>query len=147
MLSNTCKYGIRAVLYLAQNDKENELIGIKRISHDLNIPMPFLGKILQTLAKQKLLNSTKGPHGGFKLARKANKISLMDVVEVLDGLDVFSTCMISLSSCAESHSDKFHCPIHEKYESIKEQTIKLFNDETFSSLLSDVEKSGKRIKI
>ena len=53
MLSNTCKYGIRAVLYLAMNTKKEKKIGIKQISQDLNIPTPFLGKILQSLVKHK----------------------------------------------------------------------------------------------
>ena len=71
MLSNTCKYAIRAVIYLAVNDEDGKKIGIKQISKDLDIPTPFLGKILQSLAKQKLLKSTKGPHGGFSIGRPA----------------------------------------------------------------------------
>ena len=49
MISNTCKYAIRAVLYLAIHEKENEKIGIKKISEDLEMPSPFLGKILQVM--------------------------------------------------------------------------------------------------
>ena len=62
MLSNTSKYAIRAVIYLALFAGKEKKIGIKQISTDLSIPTPFLGKILQTLAKHKLLSSTKGPH-------------------------------------------------------------------------------------
>jgi len=71
MLSNTCKYGIRAVIYLALHNAEEKKIGIKEISSELNIPTPFLGKILQMLAKNKMLISTKGPNGGFGLDRKS----------------------------------------------------------------------------
>ena len=64
MLSNTCKYALRALIYLAKFSKEEKMIGIKKISEDLNLSSPFLGKILQNLVKQKLLVSTKGPNGG-----------------------------------------------------------------------------------
>lgn len=59
MLSSTCKYGIRAVTYIASKSKDNKKIGIKQISRDLDLPTPFLAKILQMLAKQKILSSTK----------------------------------------------------------------------------------------
>ena len=59
MLSNTCKYGIRAVIYIALSNTDKRRIGIKEISKELDIPTPFLGKILQTLVKDKLLVSTK----------------------------------------------------------------------------------------
>jgi DNA-binding IscR family transcriptional regulator len=55
MLSNTCKYAIRALIYLANYAKDNQKIGIKKISEDLKIPSPFLGKILQSLAREKLI--------------------------------------------------------------------------------------------
>lgn len=61
MLSNTCKYALRALIYLANFSKENKMIGIKVISEDLKLSSPFLGKILQNLVKQKLLISTKVP--------------------------------------------------------------------------------------
>ena len=69
MLSNSCKYGIRAVVYLASRHTKSN-IGIKEISGDLGLPSPFLAKILQQLAKHKILNSVKGPNGGFTLKRK-----------------------------------------------------------------------------
>ena len=63
MLSNTSKYAIRAVIYLALFSSDEKKIGIREISKELGLPTPFLGKILQMLAKQKILNSTKGPMG------------------------------------------------------------------------------------
>jgi Rrf2 family transcriptional regulator, iron-sulfur cluster assembly transcription factor len=74
MLSNTCKYAVRALIYLAKFSKEGKMIGIKKISEDLKLSSPFLGKILQNLVKQKLLVSTKGPNGGFALAKHSSKL-------------------------------------------------------------------------
>ena len=72
MLSNSCRYGIRAVVYLASRYSEKNNIGIKEISGVLNLPAPFLAKILQQLARHKILNSVKGPNGGFLSLRNLN---------------------------------------------------------------------------
>lgn len=108
MLSNTCKYAIRAVLYLALNADGDKKIGIKRISKELKIPTPFLGKILQVLAKNKILFSTKGPNGGFSIGKPAKDISLMDIVDIIDGDDNFNACVIGLHSCTIEEKS---CPI------------------------------------
>ncbi|NJO87991.1 MAG: Rrf2 family transcriptional regulator, partial [Chloroflexia bacterium] len=121
MLSNTCKYAIRAVLYLAVNEKDDSKIGIKKISEDLNMPSPFLGKILQVLSKHKILNSTKGPHGGFSLGKKAHDITLLEIVQIIDGLDFFHTCVIGVKVCEHDPSKKDICPFHDKLDPIRDE--------------------------
>lgn len=136
MLSNTCKYAIRAVLYLAINHKEGQKIGIKKISEDLEMPSPFLGKILQVLSKNKLLDSTKGPHGGFSIGKDANEISLLDIVQIIDGLDFFHDCVIGVRICEDDPEKKKLCPFHSEldplrdklYEQFKSLTIGQFRD-------------------
>jgi len=144
MLSQTCKYAIRSIIYIAQNTDNNKKIGLKKISKELNIPAPFLGKILQTLSKKKILLSTKGPNGGFSLYREAKKISLLDIMEVIDGLDYFNTCLIGLKSCSEGDA---YCPTHSKYHPIRQQTYNLFKTETIHNLLSEIENSNGKISI
>jgi len=138
MFSNTTKYAIRAVIYLALNSKDNAKIGIKQISKELGIPTPFLGKILQSLAKHKLLSSTKGPHGGFGLSKKAHEISIMDIIEVIDGLDNFNMCVLGLPTCTENES---HCPIHKNYAGIREQLKTLFQTENIGELVDRIKES------
>jgi Rrf2 family protein len=135
MLSNTSKYAIRATLYLALNARNGEKIGIKKISSELNIPSPFLSKILQVLAKRKLLSSNKGPNGGFSLAKESKKITLYDIVTVIDGNDIFHKCLISMRTC---HEDNTPCPIHQKYEPIRNEVIRLFMEQTIDDLAKDV---------
>ncbi len=144
MLSNTCKYAIRAVIYLALNQEKQKIIGIKVISEELNIPTPFLSKIFQTLAKNKLLISVKGPNGGFGLGRPASKISLMDIVTIIDGTDFFKSCLIGLKSCATS---KKHCPIHATYGPIRDNLQELFKGHTIASLAKELQTSDNRIII
>lgn len=145
MLSNTCKYGIRAVIYLALNNAEEKKIGIKEISSELNIPTPFLGKILQMLAKNKLLTSTKGPNGGFGLGRKAKDITLLNIIEIIDGLSLFEDCLIGLSSCSANSHDEVQCPTHRKFLPISKQIYDLFNTETIQALADEIRDSNGKI--
>ena len=143
MLSNTSKYAIRAVIYLALYAGEEKKIGIKQISKELNIPTPFLGKILQTLAKHKLLSSTKGPHGGFGLGKKAEAISLIEIVDIIDGQDLFKKCMIRLEDCNE----KEPCSAHKKYIDIRKNLQVLFQNEKISDFVEEIKKSDKRVNL
>jgi DNA-binding IscR family transcriptional regulator len=87
MLSNTSKYAIRAMIYLALNAQGDLKIGIKKISGDLSIPSPFLAKILQVLAKHKLLASTKVERWFY--FRDPSRITLFEIVTIIDGNDMF----------------------------------------------------------
>ena len=141
MLSNTCKYALRAVIYLAVNGGEKK-IGIKRISEDLEIPTPFLGKILQVLAKNKILSSTKGPHGGFGIGRKPEDITLMDIIKLIDGMDSFNMCVIGLKTCKEQGKP---CALHDKYSGIREEMKSKFETQTIKSLVDNIKKGKQSI--
>lgn len=144
MLSNTSKYALRAVIYLAINAKEGEKIGIKKIAADLDVPTPFLGKILQTLAKHRLLASTKGPNGGFGLGRPASEIHLMDIVEIVDGQDSFLRCAIGVKYCKEQ---KNPCALHSRYAILRDQMKELFENETVEDSAKEVSNNNKKIII
>jgi Rrf2 family protein len=134
MLSNTSKYAVRAVIYLALNSEQNKKIGIKQISKDLGIPTPFLGKILQTLAKHKILSSTKGPHGGFGMNKKASDISLIDIVDIIDGRDLFTRCLVRLDDC----NSNAPCSMHSKYAEIRMDLLNLFEKQKFAELVDEI---------
>jgi Rrf2 family iron-sulfur cluster assembly transcriptional regulator len=135
MLSNTSKYAIRAMIYLALNAESDKKIGIRKISGELHIPSPFLAKILQLLAKHKLLSSTKGPNGGFALGKDARKITLYEIVTVIDGNDIFDKCLISLRTC---HEEGMPCPVHDKYEPIRMEIKKLFQQQDIDDLAKNI---------
>ena len=145
MLSNSSKYAIRAIIYLALNDEQNK-IGIKQIASNLDIPSPFLGKILQSLVKHKLLESSKGPNGGFCLGKKADEIRLIDIVQIIDGLDFFESCLIGLKSCSELTVNT-HCPTHDKYGPIREKIKELFEQETIGELAEKIKGNKDFIRI
>ena len=135
MLSNSCRYGIRAVIYLASQPKSKGKTGIKKISSDLDLPTPFLAKILQQLAKQKILSSSKGPHGGFSILKDPRKITLLDIVNTIDGFDTFTGCVIHNGSCEGVEKEGKHCPLHKDYEKSRKELIKLFSNRTIQELV------------
>ncbi len=143
MLSNTSKYAVRAVIYLALFSSDGKKVGIKEISGELGIPTPFLGKILQMLAKQKILNSTKGPNGGFNLLSPACDITLMDIVEIIDGKDSFNNCVIRTSAC----SSNTPCSMHDKIAPLRKEMKSIFMTETIADLAAEFKKGKERIRI
>ncbi|MCF8335218.1 MAG: Rrf2 family transcriptional regulator [Bacteroidales bacterium] len=147
MLSNTCKYAIRGTIYLALHEGKNHKIGIKKIAEDLDIPTPFLAKILQNLVKHKILSSTKGPHGGFGLEKDPADISLLEIIEVTDGMDMFYECLIGLPTCRDHDPDFVPCPLNRKFRPISQQLYDLFKEETISNLKEEIEHSEGKVAI
>ena len=108
ILSKSCQYSVRALLYIVVNSQKNVNTDITEIAEELNIPKPYLAKIMQQLAKRGLVRSTKGPKGGFNLSAKEKKLTLLNVIEAVDGLEYFSRCGLGLELC----NNKKPCPIH-----------------------------------
>ncbi len=108
MLSDECKYGLRAVTYLVEINPIKKYMGSKEIAEHLEIPAPFLAKILQKLSKENVISSAKGPGGGFFLTEQNLQKTLMDIVNCLDGKDIFEKCFLGLPVC----NDKNPCALH-----------------------------------
>lgn len=133
MLSNSCKYGIRALVYLASRHTRSN-IGIREISGDLGLPSPFLAKILQQLAKHKILNSVKGPNGGFSLKKKPESITMLDIVKIIDGDNLFKNCLIHDGACSDVRKSRKACPVHDDYSVIRSKIDGLFRNRTIADL-------------
>jgi len=147
MLSNTCKYALRALIYLGRHSEKEKKIGIKQISEELKISTPFLGKILQNLVKEKLLVSTKGPNGGFALARSGKQISLWDIVIHVDGEDFFTNCLIGLEPCASHDQDRPLCPLHYKYSKLRDEIAVFYKETSLQSISDDITKFEDLIRL
>ncbi|OFY63723.1 MAG: hypothetical protein A3H98_06510 [Bacteroidetes bacterium RIFCSPLOWO2_02_FULL_36_8] len=115
MLSQKCKYAIRAILHLATHTGTNEKKNIKVLAGELKIPTPYLGKILQGLVPKNIISSIKGPNGGFFMTEKNLKTPLITIVEAIDGLSFFETCGLGLEECSDTHP----CPIHNDFKKIR----------------------------
>jgi len=138
MFSKTCEYGIRAMIYIAKQSKNNVKVGVKDIAAGISSPEYFIAKILQELTRKGLLLSFKGPTGGFYLDEKALQCSIADIVRAIDGDKIFSGCGLGLDYCSESKP----CPIHHEFKKIREDMSNMLNntklDEFHEKLAKDI---------
>lgn len=104
------------MIYVATLPTEQERVGLKEISKAINSPEAFTGKILQALVRDELLASTKGPNGGFFIAKNPAEIFLSQIVESIDGDMLFTGCALGLEKCSEDHP----CPVHHKFKAIRD---------------------------
>lgn len=142
MLSNTTIYGIRALIYIADNsDNKNEYIPINRLAEDINLSFHFLTKILQKLTRANLLTSYRGPKGGVALVKQPEEISVYEIVKILETKDMFSECILGLPGCG--HTDP--CPFHEEWKPVREHLKETFENTNIRDLAKKLEMDGKRL--
>jgi Rrf2 family iron-sulfur cluster assembly transcriptional regulator len=138
MLSTTCKYGVRAIIYIGQKGSEAQKVNARNIASQLGIPMQFLSKILQIFVRRGLLHSFKGPTGGFYLARDAHEIALLEIIEIIDGAGVFEMCLIGNGTCKSSDVKKERCPVHDGYSAVQKVVVDYFRRETIGNIIDNM---------
>lgn len=142
MLSTSCKYALRAAVYLMANTSELLKAGIKEISAEIQANEHTTGKILQLMAREKIISSTKGPNGGFYISSNAKPIYLIDIVKVIDGVHFFFECGLGLHKCSE----KKPCPIHFTYKVSREKLFREFSTISIQELAGNIEKGEAFLK-
>lgn len=111
MLSKSCIYAIKIMIYLSLQQTKNGLyMGVTEVSEAIDSPKHFTAKILQQLSKAKLLESQAGPNGGFRFSKEKD-VSLADIIRIIDGDELLDGCILGFKEC----SDLCPCPIHTKY--------------------------------
>lgn len=107
LFSKKCEYALQALHLLAESH-EGGTLSAEQIAQRLDIPKEFISKILQSLAKSGFVNSQRGNTGGFKLGRNPEDISLMDIVENIDGTGAFENCVIGKLECNSEEPCSMH---------------------------------------
>ena len=130
MLSNTCKTAIKAVIFLSSKYETEEKSAIKEIAQHIEGSEHTVGKVLQTLVKQEVIKSLKGPTGGFYITKQQWNQPIINIVEAIDGKQVFKECGLGLSKCSENHP----CPIHHQYKLGRDLIEKLFKEKKVCDL-------------
>lgn len=138
--SNACEYGIRALVYLVERGGGKRVL-LRDIAKNEDIPGPFLGKVFQTLVKAGLLKSTKGPGGGYEMARSADSVTLYDILCTIDGDKDLEGCAVGLSEC----TDEQRCPLHDSWQPIRESIKTYLMNTTLVDMASAVEKKRKAL--
>ena len=128
MFSKSCEYAIKAMIFVAQKSKDEIRVGVKEITKGIDAPEHFIAKILQDLVKKKLVNSVKGPNGGFYMDKLNLKSSIADIVRAIDGDGFNKDCVIGLKACSEKNP----CPVHFEYKEIKKNLITMLEGNTIA---------------
>lgn len=122
IFSKTCEYGIKAAVYIANSSERNKAIGLKEIAQAINSPEAFTAKILQTLVKNKIIESRKGPKGGFFIHNsEPGNIRLIQIVQAIDGDRLFIGCGLGFEQCDELKP----CPMHDSFKSLRNDIRKM----------------------
>ncbi|MEZ4809000.1 MAG: Rrf2 family transcriptional regulator [Allomuricauda sp.] len=135
MLSNSSKYAIKGVLYLALNSDEDHKIMVREIFEVVHVPEAYLAKLLQELSRHDIISSTRGPKGGFFLSKEDRKRSLMDIVKVIDGEKRVKSCVLGVKDCDTDQP----CVLHKLVGANKSKFIKVLENTTILDLIE-----GKR---
>jgi Rrf2 family protein len=137
ILSRTSQYAVQALIYMATQPLGTPILN-KDIAAKLNVPAPYLAKILQSLAKGDLLYSYRGRLGGFCLKEEGQRTTLMDILLLTEGPAFTQSCLLGLKKC----SDDTACPVHFRWQPVKEKIISLLKETTLDKLAKAVQ-SGK----
>ncbi len=139
--SKPCEYAIRALASLASSPKRAAAQG-REIARAENLPAPVLGKVLQELVRKGLLESRRGPGGGFRLARRPELITLRDVVAAIDGLDHFLECAVGLERCA----DDAPCPLHDTWKGLRAQVMDYLESTSLAEMARAVARKKELVR-
>ena len=131
-LNNTSQYAIRILSYIANNGKEN-LVSAKTLSHTLDIPYKFLTKIMTDLAKLDFVISIRGREGGFKLAREASSITIMEILNAFNEFTDHTSCLLGIGNCVGKES-KLKCILHDQWLKPKSMIKKMYEDITIDNV-------------
>lgn len=142
MISKSCKYAIRASVFIASQAPKDIKLGVKEIASQIEAPVAFTGKILQTLNKHKVVTSLKGPYGGFFCEPYQLQQSVLGIVHAVDGPSVFRECVMGLNKCSDDHP----CPMHHRYAKTRDQILQTFQDTTLGELASDYTTGSVHLK-
>tara|TARA_R110002073_G_scaffold72537_1_gene177417 strand:- start:414163 stop:414597 length:435 start_codon:yes stop_codon:yes gene_type:complete len=129
MFSKSSKYGIRALLYVATYASFENKISAKELADKIDVPAPFLAKILQGISKRNLITAIRGKHGGFYLTEDQKLNTLIAIVDSIDGLEVLHQCTLGLADCSNTNPCPFHATTtHFRKAMIDELTCKTIQD-------------------
>ncbi len=130
MFSQTIEYALRAMVCLAAEPQRP--LANREIAAITKVPGAYLSKVLQTLARHELVTAERGVRGGFRLARPARAITILDVVSAVDPIRRIATCPLGL----KAHGRRL-CPLHGKLDQALAQAEAAFASTTLADVLAE----------
>lgn len=137
MFSKACEYAIRASIYIAEHSRLDEKVSLKEIAEAIESPMAYTSKILQQLVRNDIINSDKGPTGGFSMDEDMlKKVKLSTIVFAVDGDAIYNGCGLGLKKC----NAKKPCSVHNQFKIIRDELKKMLETTLVKTLADDHEK-------
>ncbi len=130
-ITRQADYAVRAVSYLAKQGP-NQRAATSTVAKEMKIPPSFLAKIISQLSIAGLLHTSRGARGGVTLAREPGKISMLDVVEAIDGPIMLNECVGDPADCDFSED----CLVHPVWAEAQKRLVKSLSETTFDKLIA-----------
>ena len=129
-LTRAAEYGVRCVLYLCGAGK-GRVVSRKELAREMAIPEQFLGKLARQLARQGILEITQGSRGGLRILHSPGEITLLEVVEAIEGEILLNDCLMYPGYCSRDRV----CAVHPVWERARENLRATLREADFSTLL------------
>ena len=135
-ITRQADYAVRAVLHLANNGDHRT--ATSTIAEEQRIPPSFLAKIISQLSIAGLLHTSRGARGGVTLAREPKEITLLEVVEAIDGPIQLNECVGSTGTCAFDEN----CPLRPVWCDAQEELVNRLRGTTFANMVKKAQASA-----
>ena len=143
MFSKACEYGIKASVYIIDCSLKNEKVGMKDVAKAIDSPEAYTSKILQQLSRNNIIQSEKGPTGGFSVEKeKIDQLNLSMIVSAIDGDSIYKGCGLGFHHCNENKP----CVIHHQYKTIRDDLKTMLENTLLVDLSEDIEKGLSFLK-
>ncbi len=132
MITQTGQYALRAMIFLADHQREDRYWLAREIGERTRVPAQYLAKVLLTLAHAGLVQSQRGRQGGFRLARPAAEINLYQVLEPVEHLPKIYHCLLGSTTCAQREEP---CPLHSRWEEVQRKYLEFLSSTRLEMLV------------
>jgi Rrf2 family protein len=132
-ITRQAEYALRAVLYLTRLP-ENQKAATSQIAEKEHIPLPFLAKIIPQLSNAGVIHAFRGAQGGVALKRSPSDISMLEVVEAIDGPISLNTCTNSQGDCL--YDKETNCPLHNVWNNSQSDLVERLRNTSFGKLVN-----------
>jgi Rrf2 family protein len=137
-ISRKIDYGLRAMIYLA-SIPQDAIVPFREIARQMMVPEDFLAKILKTLVDEGLVRSTRGPHGGYALAKPSSEISFLQVIEAVEGPIAINVCLDGDDPCSKAEA----CTMVEVWRMGQEKMLEVYRQSKLSDLALKPDERGE----
>ncbi len=131
ILSRTTQHAVKALIYLAGHPEQRYIL-TKDIAATLDLPVAYLGKILNRLSHNGWLDSARGRSGGFHLRSQTLNVTLMEILQSLEGQDSVRECVLGHKVCEDASGCVMHC----QWKPIKQEIMARLKDQNLRNLLA-----------